>query len=113
MVEIYSLDYASSYQHAFVYVRQLSLHLRSTLKEHTLKSFRTVNCWQYVHCLRLWLAVLAAAYSSEEEELEGGTGFRYYFYYYHHDYEEVSGRGCQDDEIPGLPPGGYRTFNSV
>ena len=72
VVELYSLDYASSYQHASVYVRQLSLHLSSSLKKCTPKSFRTVYCWQYVHCLRLWLAVLAAACSPEEEESDGG-----------------------------------------
>ena len=62
VVEIYSLDYASSYQHGFVYVRQLALHLRSSLKKCTPKSFRTIYCWQYMHCLSLWSAVLAAAY---------------------------------------------------
>ena len=29
VVELYTLDYASAYQHVFVYVRQLALHLRS------------------------------------------------------------------------------------
>ena len=35
LVELYSLYYASSYQHTFVYVRQLALHLRSALKKRT------------------------------------------------------------------------------
>lgn len=33
IVELYSLDYASSYQHAFVYIRQLALHLRSAIQK--------------------------------------------------------------------------------
>ena len=65
-----------------------------------------------MHCLRLSSAVLEAACSPEEEESEGG-GYHYYGYYYHRDYKEVSGRGCQDYEIPGLPPGGYHPFNAV
>ncbi|GFH48421.1 hypothetical protein CTEN210_04897 [Chaetoceros tenuissimus] len=60
VVELYSLDYASSYQHAFVYIRQLALHLRSALQKKTPETFRVVYCWQYMHCLKLWTAVLAA-----------------------------------------------------
>lgn len=60
VVELYSLDYASSYQHAFVYIRQLALHLRSALQKKTPEAFRVVYCWQYMHCLKLWTAVLAA-----------------------------------------------------
>lgn len=60
VVELYSLDYASSYQHAFVYIRQLALHLRTALQKKTPESFRVVYCWQYMHCLKLWTAVLAA-----------------------------------------------------
>ena len=63
VVELYLLDYASSYQHSFVYIHQLALHRRSALKKRTPKSFGTVYCWQYVHCLRLWSAVLVAACS--------------------------------------------------
>ncbi len=60
VVELYSLDYASSYQHAFVYIRQLALHLRNALQKKTPESFRVVYCWQYMHCLKLWTAVLSA-----------------------------------------------------
>jgi nucleolar complex protein 2 len=60
VVELYSLDYVSSYQHAFVYIRQLALHLRSALQKKTPETFRVVYCWQYMHCLKLWTAVLAA-----------------------------------------------------
>ena len=61
VVELYSLDYASSYQHAFVYIRQLALHLRSALQKKTPDTFRIVYCWQYMHCIKLWTAVLAAS----------------------------------------------------
>lgn len=61
VVELYMLDYHSSYQHAFVYIRQLALHLRSALQKRTEESLRAVYCWQYVHCLKLWVAVLSSA----------------------------------------------------
>lgn len=61
VVELYTLDFASSYQHAFVYIRQLALHLRTALQKKTPETLRVVYCWQYIHCLKLWGAVLAAS----------------------------------------------------
>ena len=61
IVELYTLDYASAYQHAFIYIRQLALHLRSAMMKQTPESKSVVCCWQYVHCLKLWVAVLCAA----------------------------------------------------
>ena len=68
IVELYTLDYASSYQFGFVYIRQLALLLRSGIMKQNgdgEEILRTkVCCWQYVHCLRLWVAVLCAACGS-------------------------------------------------
>jgi nucleolar complex protein 2 len=61
VVELYSLDFHSSYQHAFVYIRQLALHLRSAMQKKTAEAFQVVYCWQYIHCLKLWTAVLVQA----------------------------------------------------
>ncbi len=69
VVELYSLDYASSYQHAFVYIRQLALHLRTALQKKTPEAFRVVHCWQYIHCLKLWTAVLSSACSPNPDEI--------------------------------------------
>jgi nucleolar complex protein 2 len=81
IVELYTLDYQSAYQHSFVYIRQLALHLRTALMKKTKESMAVVYCWQYVHCLKLWVAVLSAAcgkYGSTEStassKLGGGTG---------------------------------------
>jgi nucleolar complex protein 2 len=60
LVELYSLDFHSSYQHAFVYIRQLALLLRNAMHKKTPDSLQQVFCWQYVHCLKLWVAVLSA-----------------------------------------------------
>mgnify|MGYP005848946411 CR=1 FL=1 len=61
LVELYSLDYHSSYQHAFVYIRQLALFLRTAMQKKTPEAFQNVYCWQYIHCLKLWVAVLAGS----------------------------------------------------
>ena len=66
LVELYSLDYHSSYQHAFVYIRQLALYLRAALQKKTEESFQQVYCWQYINCLKLWTAVLANAASQPD-----------------------------------------------
>ena len=67
VVELYSLDYHSSYQHAFVYIRQLALHLRTAMQKKTQESFAAVYCWQFLHCLKLWVAVLTEACQPKEE----------------------------------------------
>mmetsp|Transcript_1793 Transcript_1793/g.2661 ORF Transcript_1793/g.2661 Transcript_1793/m.2661 type:complete len:805 (-) Transcript_1793:93-2507(-) len=60
VVELYSLDLDSSYQHAFVYIRQLALHLRTAIQKKTKEAFQTIYSWQYLNCLKVWTAVLAA-----------------------------------------------------
>ena len=59
-MQLYSLDGESSYQHAFIYVRQLSLHLRAAVANKTKEAYKQVYNWQYLNCLRLWFAVVAA-----------------------------------------------------
>jgi len=60
LVELYSLDIDSSYQHAFIYIRQLALLLRTALQKKTKESFATVYSWQYMNCLKAWSAIVAA-----------------------------------------------------
>jgi nucleolar complex protein 2 len=66
LVELYSLDFHSSYQHAFVYIRQLALLLRSAMQKKTIETMQQVYCWQYVQCLKLWVAVLSAAVQTND-----------------------------------------------
>lgn len=66
IVELYSLDYHSAYQHAFVYIRQLALLLRSALQKKTPESLQEVYCWQYMYSLKLWVAVLSAGAPQED-----------------------------------------------
>lgn len=46
VVELYMLDDNSSYQHAFVYIRQLAINLRNALTLKKKDSFRQVYNWQ-------------------------------------------------------------------
>jgi nucleolar complex protein 2 len=72
VVELYSLDYHSSYQHAFVYIRQMALHLRTAMQKKTQEALGAVYCWQYLHCLKLWVAVLAEACQDKDDSNLGG-----------------------------------------
>ncbi|KAL3923092.1 MAG: hypothetical protein SGILL_001850 [Bacillariaceae sp.] len=65
VVELYSLDYHSSYQHAFIYIRQLALHLRTAMQK---KTTDAVYCWQFLHCLKLWVAVVSENCQSHDDE---------------------------------------------
>ncbi|GAQ82293.1 hypothetical protein KFL_001060260 [Klebsormidium nitens] len=73
IVELYGLNPAASYQHAFVFVRQLALVLRTALStkgadaRKTSEAYRQVYCWQFVKCLEAWANVLAS--HSDKDDL--------------------------------------------
>jgi hypothetical protein len=58
VVEMYGLDMASSYQHAFVYIRQLAITLRSALTRRGKDAYQTVYNWQFIHSIRVWARML-------------------------------------------------------
>ena len=59
VAEAFGIDEAASYAHAFVYVRQLAMHLRTALTTASKASVDTVGSWQFVNCLRVWTAVVS------------------------------------------------------
>ncbi|KAF9422766.1 Nucleolar Complex 2 protein [Entomortierella beljakovae] len=59
VAQLYGIDIDRSYQHGFVYIRQLAIHLRNAVLAKTKESFRAVYNWQYLHCLGLWSQVVA------------------------------------------------------
>nr|CAG4650809.1 EOG090X02MG [Simocephalus serrulatus]SVE94125.1 EOG090X02MG [Simocephalus serrulatus] len=65
LVEIMALQEALTYKHAFLYIRQLAIHLRNAITSKKKDSIITVYNWQFVHCLRLWGALLGALPDSQ------------------------------------------------
>ncbi|KAF9921911.1 Nucleolar Complex 2 protein [Linnemannia zychae] len=59
VAQLYGMDYDRSYQHGFVYIRQLAIHLRNAVMVKTKESFKAVYNWQYLHCLGLWAQVIS------------------------------------------------------
>jgi hypothetical protein len=45
--ELFCLDHAAAYQHAFTYVRQLAIHLRNSMKVKTKVKFYQILCLNY------------------------------------------------------------------
>uniref|UniRef100_M4C2C6 Nucleolar complex protein 2 homolog n=1 Tax=Hyaloperonospora arabidopsidis (strain Emoy2) TaxID=559515 RepID=M4C2C6_HYAAE len=66
VVELFGLDLSSSYQHAFVYIRELAIAVRKTITSPGPDSFKAVLNWQFFNQLRVWTAVLCA-YPAENQ----------------------------------------------
>jgi len=69
VAELYGTDLSIAYQQAFLYIRQLALHLRAALLKKTDETNRQVSSMQFLNCLRLWTRVVCS-YPS----VEGGLG---------------------------------------
>jgi nucleolar complex protein 2 len=57
--ELWGLDQSVGYTTGFGFIRQLAIHLRSTIANKTKDSYKVVYNWQCVHSLDFWSRVLA------------------------------------------------------
>lgn len=81
VVELYGLEFSWSYQHAFVYIRQLAIHLRNALhlktkvflfffiSIHIQESNQNIYNWQFINSLKVWTLVLTTHINEELKPL--------------------------------------------
>ncbi|KAJ4322656.1 Nucleolar Complex 2 protein [Neodidymelliopsis sp. IMI 364377] len=69
--ELWGLDPTVGYTTGFGFIRQLAVHLRSSITNKTKDSYKSVYNWQYVHSLDFWSRVIAAHCESLREAESG------------------------------------------
>ncbi|KAJ5725115.1 uncharacterized protein N7483_006472 [Penicillium malachiteum] len=57
--ELWGIDQNVSYTTGFNFIRQLAMHLRSSITNTSKESYKTIYNWQYVHSLDFWSRVLS------------------------------------------------------
>ena len=100
IVELYNIDPALAYQHGFVYIRQLAIHLRNATQpakpggegggagnakarkgrgkggrkgKGGEGGYRLVYHWQFVNCLRVWTKVLSSPLAAQPVAATAGA----------------------------------------
>eukprot|EP01119_Soliformovum_irregulare_P017582 TRINITY_DN5247_c0_g4_i1.p1 TRINITY_DN5247_c0_g4~~TRINITY_DN5247_c0_g4_i1.p1 ORF type:complete len:785 (-),score=327.51 TRINITY_DN5247_c0_g4_i1:65-2089(-) len=68
IIELYSLDFIAAYQHAFVYIRQLAIHLRNTIANLTQSTLEQVYNWQFFNSIQVWFKLIT--HYPKEQELQ-------------------------------------------
>ncbi|EPE29371.1 hypothetical protein GLAREA_00531 [Glarea lozoyensis ATCC 20868] len=69
--ELWGIDQDVGYATGFTFIRQLAIHLRSSITNNQKESYKTVYNWQYVHSLDFWSCVLSE-HCSPVKEAESG-----------------------------------------
>ncbi|KAF0775425.1 hypothetical protein AaE_000875, partial [Aphanomyces astaci] len=50
LVELYGLDLVSSYQHVFIYIRQLAMTIRKAIAAPSADALKGILTWRFVNC---------------------------------------------------------------
>lgn len=69
--ELWGIDPNVGYTTGFAFIRQLAIHLRSSITNKTKDSYKAVYNWQYVHSLDFWSRVVSAHCESLREAEAG------------------------------------------
>ncbi|KAI1605336.1 hypothetical protein PtrCC142_002450 [Pyrenophora tritici-repentis] len=69
--ELWGIDPTVGYTSGFGFIRQLAVHLRTSITNKTKDSYKTVYNWQYVHSLDFWSRVISLHCESLHEAESG------------------------------------------
>lgn len=69
--ELWGIDSNIGYTTGFTFIRQMAIHLRSTIKNNSNDSYRTVYNWQFVHSLDFWSRTVSMHCDSMQEATSG------------------------------------------
>lgn len=69
--ELWAIDPSVGYTTGFTFIRQLAIHLRTSITNKSKESYKAVYNWQYVHSLDFWSRVLSQSCASLREAEQG------------------------------------------
>jgi len=65
IVELASINFTSTYHHAFIYIRELAITVRRALDTKIQNGYALCYNWKFFHCIDAWVKVVCA-YSKQE-----------------------------------------------
>lgn len=68
---LFEINPKQSFELGFQYIRQLALHLRSSIVNKSPEAYKTIYNWQFVHSLDYWMKAVGAQCDKTVEAMEG------------------------------------------